>query len=250
MPLLLKDQVALVTGASRGIGRAIALALAEQGSHVAINYRSDDRGAQETLEAVEATGRQGLLVKADVTSPAEVTAMVDRTLERFQRLDILVNNAGITRDGLLVGMPIEDIEAVLRTNLLGVIYPTRAVAAVMMSARRGRIVNVSSAAAQKPGRGQSNYAAAKGGVEAFTRAMAVELAPRNILVNAVAPGVIITEMSDEIRQYGEEEIKAKLLLKRYAEPREVADLVLHLASPRNQYMTGQVLHLDGGLKMA
>lgn len=246
----LLDQVALVTGASRGIGREIALVFAEQGCDVAINYRSDDAGAQETAAAIEKLGRRALLVKGDVADLAQCTQMVESVVETFGKLDILVNNAGITRDNLLVSMEADDIEAVIRTNLLGVIYPTKAVAMQMMRQRRGRIVNMSSSAASKPGRGQSNYAAAKGGVESFTCAMAVELAPRNILVNAVAPGVIATEMSADIRALGDDEIKAKLLLKRYAEPREVANLVLFLVSPDNLYMTGEVLHLDGGLKMA
>jgi 3-oxoacyl-[acyl-carrier protein] reductase len=244
------DQVALITGASRGIGREIALLFAEQGCDVAINYRGDEAGALETAAAVEQLGRKAMLVQADVSVFAQCSTMVDAVVERFGKLDILVNNAGITRDNLLVSMDPDDIEAVIRTNLLGVIYPTKAVAMQMVRQRRGRIVNMSSSAASKPGKGQCNYAAAKGGVESFTRAMAVELAARNVLVNAVAPGVIMTEMSEQIRELGDDEIKARLLLKRYAHPREVAELVLHLASPANQYMTGEVLHLNGGLKMA
>src|SRR3990172_18956 len=247
---ILLNQVALVTGASRGIGRAIAIGLAAHGCDVALNYCSDDAGAKKTAEAVTAHGRRVIALKGDVSDPHRVSAMADETIEAFGRIDILVNNAGITRDGLLGGMPLEDIEQVLRTNLLGVIYSTQAVVGCMLKARRGRIINISSSAAQKPGRGQASYAAAKGGVEAFTRAMAVELAPRHILVNAVAPGVVVTDMTEEIRRYGEEEIKSRLLLKRYAEADEMADLVIQLASPRNRYMTGQVIHLDGGLRMA
>lgn len=244
------DQIALVTGASRGIGRAIAVQLAQQGCHLVINYRSDEAGAAQTAEAVAAVGRQALLVQADVSDYSACERMVQAALEKFDRLDILVNNAGITRDNLLVGMEPDDITSVINTNLLGVIFPTKAVAMQMMRQRYGRIVNLSSSAASKPGKGQSNYAAAKGGVEAFTKAMAVELAPRNVLVNALAPGVVVTEMSEQIRELGEEEIKARLLLKRYAEASEVADLVRWLASPDNQYMTGEILHLNGGLKMA
>ncbi|WP_039912637.1 3-oxoacyl-ACP reductase family protein [Cellvibrio mixtus] len=246
----LNEQIALVTGASRGIGRAIAVQLAQQGCHVVINYRNDEAGAAQTAAAISELGREALLVPADVSSYAACENMVAAALDKFGRLDVLVNNAGITRDNLLVSLEPEDILSVINTNLLGVIYPTKAVAMQMMRQRYGRIVNLSSSAASKPGKGQSNYAAAKGGVEAFTKAMAVELAPRNILVNAVAPGVIVTEMSEQIRELGEEEIKARLLLKRYAEADEVADLVCWLASPANQYMTGEVLHLDGGLKMA
>lgn len=244
------DQIALVTGASRGIGRAIAVELAQQGCHLVINYRSDEAGAVQTAAAVTALGRQALLVPADVSDYSACERMVQAALDKFSRLDILVNNAGITRDNLLVGMEPNDITSVINTNLLGVIFPTKAAAMQMMRQRYGRIVNLSSSAASKPGKGQSNYAAAKGGVEAFTKAMAVELAPRNVLVNALAPGVVVTEMSEQIRELGEEEIKARLLLKRYAEASEVADLVRWLASPDNQYMTGEILHLNGGLKMA
>lgn len=244
------DQIALVTGASRGIGRAIAVQLAQQGCHIVINYRSDEAGALQTAADVKALGREALLVPADVSNYVACEQLAAAAVDKFGRIDILVNNAGITRDNLLVSMEPDDIAAVINTNLLGVMFPTKAVAMQMMRQRYGRIVNVSSSAASKPGKGQSNYAAAKGGVEAFTKAMAVELAPRNILVNAVAPGVIVTEMSEQIRELGEDEIKARLLLKRYAEASEVADLVRWLASPDNQYMTGEILHLDGGLKMA
>lgn len=246
----LLNQVAIVTGASRGIGREIAIQFARQGCDIAINYRTDEAGALKTAQLVEALGRKALLVPADVASFSACTQMVDAVMDKFKRVDILVNNAGITRDNLLMSMETEDIAAVINTNLYGVIYPTKAVALQMMRQRYGRIINISSSAASKPGKGQSIYAAAKGAVEAFTKAMAVELAPRNILVNAVAPGVIVTDMSEHIRELGDEEIKARLLLKRYAEPQEVADLVVWLARPQNQYMTGEVLHLDGGLKMA
>lgn len=244
------DQVALVTGASRGIGRAIAVQLAQQGCHVVVNYRSDEEGAKQTAAAINALGREALLAPANVADYSACEQMVQAALKKFDRIDILINNAGITRDNLLVSMEPEDISDVINTNLFGVMFPTKAVAMQMMRQRYGRIVNISSSAASKPGKGQSNYAAAKGGVEAFTKAMAVELAPRNILVNALAPGVVITDMSGQIRELGEEEIKARLLLKRYAEVSEVADLVRWLASPDNQYMTGEILHLDGGLKMA
>lgn len=249
-PMTLANQVALVTGASRGIGREIARLFAEQGADVAINYRGDETAARETAAAVEQLGRRALVIQADVADSQQASRMVSMVLEQFDRIDILVNNAGITRDNLLANMEPDDVEAVIRTNLLGVIYPTQAVATPMMRQRRGRIVNISSSAASKPGRGQSNYAAAKGGVEAFTKAMAVELSSRNVLVNAVAPGVIVTEMSEQIRRHGEDEIMSRLLLKRYAEPREVAEAVLFLASPVNRYLTGEVLHLDGGLRMA
>ncbi len=248
--MVFDGQTALVTGASRSIGRAIACTLAAQGCDVAINYRQDEASARETAAMVERQGRRALLVQADVSDHAQSQAMVATVLAQWERLDVLVNNAGITRDKLLATMEPEDIESVLRTNLLGVIYPTQAATPVMVRQRWGRIVNLSSSAASKPGRGQSNYAASKGAVESFTRAMAVELASRNVLVNAVAPGVIETEMSAAVRQHAEREIMDRLLLKRYGSADEVAEAVAFLASPANRYITGEVLHLDGGLKMA
>ena len=243
-------KTALVTGASRGIGREIARVLAAQGCDVAINYRHDEAAARETADLVEQAGRRALLLQADVSDAQQAHAMADQMLERWDRIDVLVNNAGITRDGLLATLAPDDIESVLGTNLLGTVYATQAVTAAMVRQRWGRIVNLSSSAASKPGRGQSNYAASKGAVESFTRAMAVELASRNVLVNAVAPGVIETEMSAEVRRHGEREIMDRLLLKRYGTAAEVADAVAFLASPDNLYITGEVLHLDGGLKMA
>lgn len=248
-PLPLAGQVALVTGASRGIGSAIARRLAAEGADVAIHYRSGEEAARSLAESIVAGGRRAVTIKADLSSRNGPTHLAELFSEHFDRLDILVNNAGITRDALLLSMSDEDLEAVIETNLLGPIRVTRALAMTMMRRRYGRIVNVSSSAATKPGRGQSNYAAAKGGLEAFTKAMAVELAPRGILVNAVAPGVIETEMSAAIRENAEDEIYSRLLLKRCATPEEVADAVMFLSGPRNRYMTGEVIRLDGGLKM-
>jgi 3-oxoacyl-[acyl-carrier protein] reductase len=246
----LQNQVALVTGASRGIGRAIAIRLAQEGCDIAINYQNNIDAAKETQKLVQDLGRKAILIQADVSSHEQSEVMAAKVMETFERIDILVNNAGTTRNDLLLSMPPEDIEFVIRTNLLGVIYPMKSVAPHMLGQRYGRIVNISSVAGEKPGRGQAAYAAAKGGVESLTRAMAIELASRNILVNAVAPGVIVTDMSTDIREQRETELMARLLLKRYAAPSEVADLVLYLASPKNLYMTGEVLHLNGGMKMA
>ena len=248
--LTMKGQVALVTGAGRGIGRATAQLLAEQGCDVVVNYLADEAAAHETAALIERQGRKALVIRADVADPAQVGHMVDSVLEQFGIIDVLVNNAGITRNDLLLRMPPDDIAAVIRTNLLGTIYPTQAVAMPMIRQRAGRIVNLSSSAAGKPGPGQAAYAAAKGGIESFTRAMAVELAPKNILVNCVAPGVTVTDMSVPMRQHRDDEVMQRLLLKRYAEPREVAEAAAFLASPANLYITGEVLHLNGGMKMA
>ena len=245
-----RRRVALVTGASRGIGRAVALRLAADGCDLALNYQHDEAGAQATAAAVEQAGAQALLLQADVGDAAQAERLVQAVLERWQRVDVLINNAGIVRDRLLADAQDEDIEAVLRTNLLGVVHVTRAVVPAMLRQRGGWIVNLSSAAASKPGRGQSLYAASKGAVESFTRAMAVELAPRQVMVNAVAPGVIETAMSAAIRQHAEQYILDRLLVKRYGHVDEVAEAVAYLASRANRYVTGEVLHLDGGLKMA
>ncbi|MFG3119815.1 3-oxoacyl-ACP reductase family protein [Streptomyces sp. NPDC048197] len=245
-----EGQVALVTGGSRGIGRAIALKLAEGGADIALNYRSATREAEGAAEQIAALGRRVELLQGDVSDPDVPRQLVTDVRAAFGRIDVLVNNAGITRDELLVNQSLKDIEQVLATNLVAPMLTVQAVAPLMMRQRYGRIVNISSSAASKPGRGQSNYAAAKGGLEAFTKAMAVELASRGILVNAVAPGVINTEMTDAIRSHGEDEIMRRLLVKSYAEPETIADAVAYLASPRNTYATGEVLHIDGGLKMA
>ncbi|MFM9368527.1 3-oxoacyl-ACP reductase family protein [Streptomyces sp. Da 82-17] len=245
-----EGQVALVTGGSRGIGRAVALKLAQEGCDIALNYRSSTAEAEQAAEQIGKLGRRVELFQGDLSDPEVPHAVVSGVRAAFGQIDVLVNNAGITRDELLVNQSLDDIRAVLDTNLVAPMLTVQAVAPAMLRRRYGRIVNLSSSAASKPGRGQSNYAAAKGGLEAFTKAMAVELASRGILVNAVAPGVINTDMTDAIRSHGEDEIMSRLLLKSYAEPETVADAVAYLASPRNTYTTGEVLHVDGGLKMA
>jgi 3-oxoacyl-[acyl-carrier protein] reductase len=245
-----EGQVALVTGGSRGIGRAIAVKLAEEGCDIALNYRSATAEAEQVAEHMAKLGRTVELIQGDVSDPDVPRQVVSRVRASFGRLDVLVNNAGITRDELLVNQSLKDIRDVVDTNLVAPMLMVQAAAGVMLRRRYGRIVNLSSSAASKPGRGQSNYAAAKGGLEAFTKAMAVELASRNILVNAVAPGVIRTDMTETIRGHAEDEIMSRLLVKSYAEPETIADAVAYLASPRNTYTTGEVLHIDGGLKMA
>ncbi|MEU7640645.1 MULTISPECIES: 3-oxoacyl-ACP reductase family protein [unclassified Streptomyces] len=243
-------QVGLVTGGSRGIGRAVAVRLAEEGCDIALNYRSATAEAEQVAEQIAKLGRRVELFQGDLSDPEVPHTVVSAVRASFGRIDVLVNNAGITRDELLVNQSLADIEDVLRTNLVAPMLTLQAAAPAMLRQRYGRIVNISSAAASKPGRGQSNYAAAKGGLESFTKAMAVELASRGILVNAVAPGVVSTDMTDTIRAHGEDEIMSRLLLKKYAGPETIADAVAYLASPRNTYTTGEVLHVDGGLKMA
>lgn len=242
------DKVAVVTGGSRGIGRATVRALAGAGYRIAFNYVRDEAAAADLREEIVTQGGQCLALQCDIGQPGSIKAFFAQIEEAFGRIDLLVNNAGITRDGLLATMSLEDMTQVIQTNLLGSMLCCQQVVPSMLRQRSGCIVNISSVAAQKPGKGQSNYAAAKGGVEAFTRALAVELAPRNIRVNAVAPGIVRTEMSSALIGSMEQDIQARLLIKRYAEPEEIAEAVLFIAE-RAPYLTGEVLPVNGGLKM-
>jgi 3-oxoacyl-[acyl-carrier protein] reductase len=245
----LAGKVALVSGGSRGIGRAIVELFARDGMDVVFFYRGHEQAAQEVVAVVRSGGGKAEALQVDVTDAAAVATAVDGIFDRRGRIDVLVNNAGIVRDNLLGMLEDEDIRAVLDTNVGGAFNLTRSVVRHMISKRSGRIVNLSSVAAQKGGRGQSNYAASKGAIEAFTRAMAVELASRKITVNCVAPGVIETEMSQQVRDLADEQIKARILLRRYGQAQDVAHAVWFLASRFADYITGEVLHVDGGFKM-
>lgn len=242
------QKIAVVTGGSRGIGKSIVLALAGAGYQVAFSYVRDEASAAALQAQVEGLGRDCLAVQCDFKEAPSIQAFFERVEQRFERIDLLVNNAGITRDGLLATQSLNDITEVIQTNLVGTLLCCQQVLPCMMRQRSGCIVNLSSVAAQKPGKGQSNYAAAKGGVEALTRALAVELAPRNIRVNAVAPGIVSTDMSQALVGAHEQEIQSRLLIKRFARPEEIADAVLYLAE-RGLYVTGEVLSVNGGLKM-
>ena len=241
----LAGKVALVSGGSRGIGREVVELFARDGMDVVFFYRGNTEAAQQVV----ASGGKVEAMQVDVTDAAAVAAAVERIVDSRGRIDVLVNNAGIVRDNLLGMLEDEDIRAVLDTNVGGVFNLTRAVSRHMISKRSGRIVNLSSVAAAKGGRGQSNYAASKGAIEAFTRAMAVELASRKITVNCVAPGVIETEMSQQVRDLADDQIKARILLRRYGQAQDVAHAVWFLASRFADYITGEVLHVDGGFKM-
>jgi 3-oxoacyl-[acyl-carrier protein] reductase len=245
----LSGKVALVTGGSRGIGRAIVERLAGDGMDVVFFYRGNAEAAAEVAAAVVAAGGKAEARQVDIVDAAAVTSAVEHVIETRGRIDLLVNNAGIVRDNLLALLDDADIASVLDTNVGGVFNVTRAVVPHMISKRAGRIVNLSSVAGDKPGRGQANYAASKGAINAFTRAMAVELASRKITVNCVAPGVIETEMSQQVRDLAGDEVKARILLRRYGQAQDVAHAVWFLASRFADYITGEVLHVDGGFKM-
>lgn len=245
----LTGKTAIVTGGSRGIGRAIALCLAEEGANVAVIYAGNTAAAEETQKAIAEKGGQAIAIQCDVASEDAVTAMMKQVKEQFGSIDILVNNAGITRDGLLMRMKTSDWQAVLDTNLTGTFFCTKAVTKIMMKQRSGAIVNLTSVVGLTGNAGQANYAAAKSGIIGFTKSVAKELASRGIRVNAVAPGCIDTDMTAVLSDAVKDEMLKTIPLGRVAQPEEVAKAVLFLVSDCASYITGQVLNVDGGMVM-
>jgi 3-oxoacyl-[acyl-carrier protein] reductase len=248
MSELLTGQVAIVTGASRGIGKAIALELAKFGAKVVVNYASSSGAADELVAQIVGGGGEAIAVGADVSKAEQVDELVKTVMDKWGRIDVLVNNAGITRDTLLLRMKLEDWQAVIDTNLTGVFSCTRTVSKIMLKQKSGRIINIASVAGQMGNPGQANYSASKAGVIGFTKTVAKELSSRGITVNAVAPGFIATDMTNDLKAEG---ILQFIPLGRYGQPEEVAGMVRFLAAdPAAAYITGQTFNVDGGMVMA
>lgn len=246
---MLTGKIALVTGASRGIGRAIAIELAVAGADVAVNYAGSEAAAAETAKSIEALGRRAMTVKADVSSVQETEDMFKQVIDGLGRIDIVVNNAGITRDNLIMRMKEEEFDQVIATNLKGVFNCVKAATRPMMKQRSGRIINISSVVGALGNPGQANYVAAKAGVIGLTKAAAKELASRGITVNCVAPGFIETDMTDKLAEEYRNQLMSQIPLARLGKPEDIARAVRFLASDDASYMTGQTIHIDGGMYM-
>lgn len=245
----LKDKVAIVTGASRGIGKATALELAQYGAKVVVNYARSSDAADEVVKTIIDAGGEAIALQADVSQAEQVDNLITETLSKYSRIDVLVNNAGITKDTLMMRMKLEQWQAVIDLNLTGVFLCIKAVTKTMLKQRSGRIINVASVAGQMGNPGQANYSAAKAGVIGMTKTVAKELASRGVTVNAVAPGFIATDMTQDLK--GEEEILKMIPLGRYGNPAEIAGMIRFLAAdPAAAYITGQTFNVDGGMVMA
>ncbi len=245
----LSDKISLVTGGSRGIGREIALKLSEEGSHIGFFYSSNEEQARDTVKAIEANGVKAIAVKVDVSQEEGVVEAVKKIEEDLGAIDILVNNAGITRDNLLVRMSEKDWSDVIDINLKGAFLTTKAVARKMMRKRYGKIINISSIVGVRGNIGQANYSASKAGLIGFTKSMAQEFASRGIRVNALAPGFIETDMTDVLSDDVKDQMLKNIPLGALGKPEDIANLVVFLASKKADYITGQVINIDGGMVM-
>lgn len=245
----LANKIALVTGASRGIGREIALELARNGSHVAITYINNEKKAQDLVEEIMSLGFKAIAIKADVSKTGEVEEMIKKVEEEFGTIDILVNNAGVTKDNLLIRMKEDEWQEVMDVNLKGTFLCTKAVARMMMKKRCGKIINITSVVGITGNIGQGNYSASKAGIIGFTKSMARELASRGIRVNAVAPGFIETDMTDVLKEDIKENMLKSIPLGRFGTPKDIANAVVFLAGSKSDYITGQVINVNGGMYM-
>lgn len=243
------NKVALITGSSRGIGKQIAIKLAKEGFNIVVNYVNKNEEVNKTIEEIKALGVEVLEAQGDVSNFEESEKIVNLAIEKFGAIDVLVNNAGITRDTLIMRMKPEDFTKVINVNLVGTFNITKNVVPYMMKKREGRIINISSVVGISGNAGQCNYAASKAGIIGFTKSLAKELASRNILVNAVAPGFIETNMTDVLKEDIKENIKKQIPLNRIGKAEDVANVVCFLASEESSYMTGQVINVDGGMLM-
>lgn len=243
------SKIALITGATRGIGKQIAITLANQGYDIAINYRKENEDLLDTKKQIEQENRKCLAVQGDVSNFEECERFVKEIIEQYGRIDVLVNNAGITKDSLIMRMKKEDFENVVNVNLIGTFNVTKNVVPYMMKSRSGKIINISSVVGISGNAGQTNYAASKAGIIGFTKSLAKELASRNILVNAIAPGFIQTDMTEVLKDEIKESISSAIPLKRMGTTQDVANLVKFLASEDSSYITGQVINVDGGMLM-
>lgn len=244
---MLKNKVAIVTGASRGIGRAIAIALAKNGATVVVNYCGSKEKAEEVVTSIETMGQKSMSYQADVSDATSVQTMFATVMEKYGSVDILVNNAGITKDNLILKMTEEDFDAVVETNLKGVFHCLKVAAKIMLKQKSGRIINISSISGVIGNPGQVNYSAAKAGVLGMTKSLAKELGARGITVNAVAPGYINTEMTENLSDSLKDKVKDLIPLKRLGEVEDIAEMVAFLASDKAAYITGQTIQIDGGL---
>ena len=247
---MLKDKNIIVTGATRGIGKEIALTLAQNGANIAINYRNYNEEVEELINSIKEFGVDAIAVKCDVSKSDEVDNFISEVKNHFSSIDVLVNNAGITKDGLLLRMKEEDFDSVINVNLKGTFNTTKSISPIMIKQKHGKIINISSVVGIVGNAGQCNYAASKAGVIGFSKSVARELASRNINVNIVAPGYIDTDMTKSLPDKVKDEILKSIPMKKMGNPKEVANLVLFLSSSLSDYITGQVINVDGGMVMA